>query len=205
MSDDDDSLTKPAKQLKPRSEAQAAAFAKARETRAANIELKKAAATAKVNLHLKNKEKKLVLQAIKDKLNGSDDIPDHQPSDDELIDDEPAPEPVPAPKPTKKISPTKQSTPKPKKEPKIVYESDSDSEPEVIVVKKKKKAKKQKTIIIEDSSDDDDDYQPPSNKKQKEVKEVLPAVAPKQAFGRSQQHHSSAPRIEQPKMQCYFA
>lgn len=202
MSDDDDSLTKPAKQLKPRSDAQAAAFAKARETRASNIELKKAAATAKVNLHLKKQEKKLVLQAIKDKLNGSDNVPDQQSSDDELIDDEPAPEP--APKPTKKISPTKQSTPKPKKEPKIIYESDSDSEPEVVIVKKKKKTKKPKTIIIEDSSDDDDDYIPPV-KKQKEVKEVLPAVAPKQAFGRSQQHHSSAPRIEQPKMQCYFA
>lgn len=44
------------------------------------------------------------------------------------------------------------ASPLAKKKPKIVYESDSESEPEIIVVKKKKKKQQ---IVYEESSEDD--------------------------------------------------
>lgn len=63
----------------------------------------------------------------------------------------------------------KASPPLAKKKPKIVYESDSESEPEVIVVKKKKK--KQQIVYEEESSEDE---APPPVKK---VKQLPVAVA----------------------------
>jgi hypothetical protein len=144
---DDAGLTK---QKKPRSEAQKAAFEKARAAQAA----KRAAAEPSP---IPDKErKKMILKAVKDKLNGEPkaEVVDESESDDE-------PEPPPPPKKSHKKKVESPPTPmKAKKEPKVIYEEDSDTEEEVVIVKKRKKPKK-KTIIYEEDSDTEDEPQPP--------------------------------------------
>jgi hypothetical protein len=114
---DDAGLTK---QKKPRSEAQKAAFEKARAAQAA----KRAAAEPSP---IPDKErKKMILKAVKDKLNGEPkaEVVDESESDDE-------PEPPPPPKKSHKKKVESPPTPmKAKKEPKVIYEEDSDTEDE---------------------------------------------------------------------------
>ena len=171
---DDAGLTK---QKKPRSEAQKAAFEKARAAQAA----KRAAAEPSP---IPDKErKKMILKAVKDKLNGEPkaDVVDESESDDE-------PEPPPPPKKSHKKKVESPPTPmKAKKEPKVIYEEDSDTEEEVVIVKKRKKPKK-KTIIYEEDSDTEDEPQPPkkaaqpsretkSQQNSKSVFKITPSVA----------------------------
>ena len=139
--DDDAVLTKP---KKARSPAQAAAFEK----------MKKA----------KN-DKEMMLQVLREQLNGPKKTtsktkiepitPEEQKEYDAIIDG------------TDKGSTTLHITdelideltdkkPKPKKEPKVMYESASESEEEVIIVKKKKK-KPKKTIIYESESESEEE------------------------------------------------
>jgi len=54
-----------------------------------------------------------------------------------------------------KAKPESPDAPLAKKKPKIVYESESESEPEIIVVKKKKKNKKQQIVYEDESSEDE--------------------------------------------------
>jgi hypothetical protein len=70
-----------------------------------------------------------------------------------------------------KVQPVAPPAPLAKKKPKVVYESESESEPEVIVVKKKKKKKQ---IVYEEESSEDDTPPPPVRK----AKPVPVAVAP---------------------------
>ena len=63
------------------------------------------------------------------------------------------------------------ASPLAKKKPKIVYESDSESEPEIIVVKKKKKKQQ---IVYEESSEDD--APPPARKAKPAPVVVAPQV-----------------------------
>jgi hypothetical protein len=183
------------KAKRPRTDAQVAAFEKAKATRQANLEVKKAAALAKVKAYNTAEEKKLVLKAIKDKLNGeakpkkkvAEPEPEPEPDEGETTSEDDAP--TPPPKANKKIG-------KPKKQPTIIYESatESESEPEVIVVKKKKpKAQKSKakTVIVQEDTEEEDDYEPEPPK---------PVSRPT----KSQQHHSTKVKIEKPQMQYYF-
>ena len=145
---DDAGLTK---QKKPRSEAQIATFEKMRAAKAS----KRAAAEP---APIPDKErKKMILKAVKDKLNGEPkaEVVDESESDDE-------PEPPPPPKKSHKKKVESPPTPmKAKKEPKVIYEEDSDTEEEVVIVKKRKKPKK-KTIIYEEStSEDEPEPEPP--------------------------------------------
>ena len=144
--DAEEVLTKP-KQKKPRSEAQIAATERMREALA-----KKSAPVAT--------EKKMILKAIKEKLNGPSKNDIHEEEEEE---EEPAPvvkktkkEPKPEPEPVVVKKP-------PKKEPKVVYQSESESEEEVIVVKKKRKPKK-KTIIYEESETEEEEVVAPKPK-----------------------------------------
>jgi len=140
-------LTKP-KQKKPRTEAQIAATERMREALS-----KKSAPVAT--------EKKMILKAIKDKLNGP---PKNAPVEEESEEEEPEPAPIvvkrgdtprhpEAQKGVKKGVP-RGEPPRPKKEPKVIYESPSESEEEVVIVKKKKKTKK--TIIYEESESEEE-------------------------------------------------
>ena len=181
------------KAKRPRSDAQVAAFEKAQATRQANLEVKKASALAKVKAYNTAEEKKLVLKAIKDKLNGEakpkKKVPEPEPEPDEGETTSEDDAPTPPPKANKKIG-------KPKKQPTIIYESatESESEPEVIVVKKKKpKAQKSKakTVIVQEDTEEEDDYEPEPPK---------PVSRPT----KSQQHHSTKVKIEKPQMQYYF-
>jgi hypothetical protein len=151
-------LTKP-KQKKPRSEAQIAATERMRESL-----LKKSAPVAT--------EKKMILKAIKDKLNGP---PKNAPVEEESEEEAP-PAPVVVKKPKKEPEPV--VVKKPKKEPKVVYESASESEEEVVIVKKKKKPKK-KTIIYEESESE-------------EEPEPVPAPKPKSRETKTQQNLRSS-------------
>jgi len=145
--DAEEVLTKP-KQKKQRSEAQIAATERMREALA-----KKSAPVAT--------EKKMILKAIKEKLNGPSKNDIHEEEEEE---EEPAPvvvkktkkEPKPEPEPVVIKKP-------PKKEPKVVYQSESESEEEVIVVKKKRKPKK-KTIIYEESETEEEEVVVPKPK-----------------------------------------
>lgn len=214
MDNDSDSLTKPTKSTKPRSEAQQAAFEKARSARQANLEIKKAAATAKVHAHLKKEEKKLVVQAIKEQLNGMS-VAKHNESDADEIqddyDDEPVPQPknkkplsvqddsdddLPVPPKKKKHIPIQEDSddeplPPPKKKlakkPAKKFVEESDSEPEEIIVVKRKKKTIKKTIIVEDSSSDDD-LPPPQPSRQP----------------RSQQHKNSKSIVQKARDESMF-
>lgn len=128
-------LTKP-KQKKPRTEAQIAATERMREALS-----KKSAPVAT--------EKKMILKAIKDKLNGP---PKNAPVEEESEEEAPTAPPVVVKKPKKEPEPV--VVKKAKKEPKVIYESPSESEEEVVIVKKKKKTKK--TIIYEESESEEE-------------------------------------------------
>ena len=130
-----DSLTKQ-KQKKPRTEAQIAATERMR------------AALGQKNEPILD-EKKTILKAIREKLNG--------PSKKKELEAAPEPEPEPEPEP---IIVKKEKKAPPKKEPKIIYESASEqeSEEEVVIVKKKKKPKK--TIIYEESESEEEPVKP---------------------------------------------
>jgi hypothetical protein len=135
---EDDSLTKP-KQKKPRSDAQQEAT-------------KKMLSAAE--------DKRMKLQAIKDKLNNAPPIQ----SDETSSEDEPPPKPLKPLKPPKEAKPPKEV--KPPKEPRIVYQTDSETEEEVVIVKKKKKPKK-KTIIYEEESESEEEV---TQKKSRDTK-----------------------------------
>lgn len=149
-------LTKP-KQKKPRSEAQVAATERMREALS-----KKSAPVAT--------EKKMILKAIKDKLNGPSKN-DIQEEEEEESEEEAPPAPVVVKK--QKKEPTPPLIPvvvkKPKKQPKVVYESASESEEEVVIVKKKRKPKK-KTIIYEEESESEEEPAPAPKPKLRETK-----------------------------------
>ena len=142
-------LTKP-KQKKPRTEAQIAATERMREALS-----KKSAPVAT--------EKKLILKAIKDKLNGpSKNAPVEEESEEE---EEPEPAPIVVKKPKKEPAPALVVVKKQKKEPKVIYESASESEEEVVIVKKKKKPKK--TIIYEESESEEEPAPKPKSRETK--------------------------------------
>jgi len=138
-------LTKP-KQKKPRSEAQIAATERMRESL-----LKKSAPVAT--------EKKMILKAIKDKLNGPPKNAPIEESDEEA----PTAPPVVVKKPKKEPEPVVVKKPK-----KVVYESASESEEEVVIVKKKKKPKK--TTVIYEESESEEDPAPAPKPKPRETK-----------------------------------
>jgi hypothetical protein len=146
-------LTKP-KQKKPRTEAQIAATERMREALS-----KKSAPVAT--------EKKMILKAIKEKLNGP---PKNAPIEEESEEEEPAPPPVVVKKPKKEPAPAPALVvvKKQKKEPKVIYESESESEEEIVIVKKKKKPKK-KTIIYEES-ESEEEPEPAPKPKSRETK-----------------------------------
>lgn len=150
-------LTKP-KQKKPRSEAQIAATERMRESL-----LKKSAPVAT--------EKKMILKAIKDKLNGP---PKNAPVEEESEEEAPTAPPVVVKRgdtprhPEVKKGVPRGEPPRPKKEPKVIYESASESEEEVVIVKKKKKPKK-KTIIYEES-ESEEEPEPAPKPKSRETK-----------------------------------
>jgi hypothetical protein len=147
--DAEEVLTKP-KQKKQRSEAQIAATERMREALA-----KKSAPVAT--------EKKMILKAIKEKLNGPSKNDIHE-EEEEEEEDEPAPIVVKKTKKESKPEPEPVVVKKPpKKEPKVVYQSESESEEEVIVVKKKRKPKK-KTIIYEESETEEEEVVAPKPK-----------------------------------------
>ena len=148
--DAEEVLTKP-KQKKQRSEAQIAATERMREALA-----KKSAPVAT--------EKKMILKAIKEKLNG--------PSKTDIVNEEEEEEEEPAPIVVKRGDTPRhpevkkgvpRGEPPRKKEPKVVYQSESESEEEVIVVKKKRKPKK-KTIIYEESETEEEEVVAPKPK-----------------------------------------
>lgn len=148
---DDAGLTK---QKKPRSDAQKAAFEKARTAQAAKREEKAVAANGgKPDPDIDRK--KLILRAVKEKLNG-------EPKSQVVYETESESDDEPAPPPPKKSHKKKVESPPPvkaKKEPKVVYEEDSDTEEEIVVVKKRKKPKR-KTIIYEESESEDEPEPP---------------------------------------------
>lgn len=137
-----DSLTKP-KQKKPRTEAQIAA-----------TERMRAALGQKSEPVLE--DKKTILKAIREKLNGPPKKKESKPAPEPESEPEPEPEPI--------IVKKEKKAP-PKKEPKIIYESASEqeSEEEVVIVKKKKKPKK-KTIIYEEDSESEEEPVKPVRK-----------------------------------------
>jgi len=153
---DDAVLTK---QKKPRSEAQIAAFEKARAVKDAKRDERQTAATGQAPDPDKER-KKLILQAVKEKLNGESKSK-APPVVDETTEEEVSEEE--APPPPKKVSKKTVVAPpviKAKKEPKVIYQESSESEEEVVIVKKRKKPKK-KTIIIEESETEDEEPAPP--------------------------------------------
>jgi hypothetical protein len=148
--DDDAVLTKP---KKVRSEAQKAAFEKMKNGLAA-----KQIASGK----LTPDEKKIRLIAIREQLNGPpkknmEKVPEISETDSESED-------LPPQKKETKIvnkapvvkAPEVQTKSIKKKEPKVIYESASESEEEVIIVKKKRK-KPKKTIIYESESESEEE------------------------------------------------
>lgn len=158
---DDAGLTK---QKKPRSDAQIAAFEKARAVQAAKRDEKATAASGRAPDPDKER-KKIILQAVKEKLNGEAKSKVVEPETDEESDEE-APPPPPKKSHKKKVEPPPMV--KAKKEPKIVYqEESSESEEEVIVVKKRKP--KKKTIIYEESESEEE----PPKKASRETKSQM--------------------------------
>jgi hypothetical protein len=140
------------KQKKPRSEAQIAAFEKARAVQAAKRDEKASAASGRAPDPDKER-KKIILQAVKEKLNGEPKSKVVEPETDEESEEE-APPPPPKKKSSKKVV-APPPVVKAKKEPKVIYqEESSESEEEVIVVKKRKP--KKKTIIYEESESEEE-------------------------------------------------
>jgi len=155
---DDSVLLKP-KPKRIKTPAQQAVWDKACALRIANAKLKK---DALLNAKAEIENKKKGVAPRNDPL--IDTVPEVAPRNDHLIDT------VSKVKPTMK--PQAPPAPLAKKKPKIVYESESESEPEIIVVKKKKK--KQQVVYQEESSEDDMPPPPPVRK----AKPVPVAVAP---------------------------
>jgi len=180
VSDDEatESLTKPKKQ---RSEKQVAATERMRAALAAKHKPSLDAAAAKQDI----KGKKEILKALKNKLNSA-----KEPLDVEEESDEEEPVQV-LPKKIKKVPAVSAATykdepVKPKKKPKVIEESETESEEEVIVIKKKKKPKKKKTIIYESATESEEEEKPVP--KQRETKtqqnaaskfKVTPGIAEK--------------------------
>lgn len=186
VSDDEatESLTKPKKQ---RSEKQIAATERMRAALAAKHKPSLDAAAAKQDI----KGKKEILKALKNKLNSA-----KEPLDVEEESDEEEPVQV-LPKKIKKVPAVSAATEKvpvkPKKQPKIIEESETESEEEVIVIKKKKKPKKKKTIIYESATESEEEEKP----------------VPKQRETKTQQNASSKFKVtpgvaEKPKGPVYY-
>jgi hypothetical protein len=157
VSDNDasETLTKPKKQ---RSEKQIAATERMRAALAAKQKPSLDAAAAKIDV----KGKKEILKALKNKLNSAKEPLDvEEESDNESVE-----EPIQvAPKKIKKVPAVSAATHKdepvkPKKKPKVIEESETESEEEVIVIKKKKKPKKKKTIIYESATESEEEEKP---------------------------------------------
>jgi hypothetical protein len=160
VSDNDasETLTKPKKQ---RSEKQVAATERMRAALAAKQKPSLDAAAAKRDV----KGKKEILKALKNKLNSAKEPLDVE----EETDNESVEEPIQvAPKKIKKVPAVSAATykdepvkhVKPKKKPKVIEESETESEEEVIVIKKKKKPKKKKTIIYESATESEEEEKP---------------------------------------------
>jgi hypothetical protein len=160
VSDNDasETLTKPKKQ---RSEKQIAATERMRAALAAKQKPSLDAAAAKIDV----KGKKEILKALKNKLNSAKEPLDVE----EETDNESVEEPIQvAPKKIKKVPAVSAATHKdepvksvkPKKKPKVIEESETESEEEVIVIKKKKKPKKKKTIIYESATESEEEEEP---------------------------------------------
>jgi hypothetical protein len=220
MSDTEEPLTKP-KALKPRSEAQKLATEKMKQARQAKLEEKKTIIPEGKTLS-KLEQKKLYLQAVKEKLNKTPKRQETEPdkkyfvleeSESEVeeseVESEPEPQPAPKPKPKAK-APVKTTAKKSIKNKTpavhIPSESEESEAEEVIVVKKSKKPKpKKKTIIIEESSDDDEGHT------DSEDDEPAPVYKAPTRATKSQKHKASthrgppAPVVERPQYQCYFA
>lgn len=155
-------------QKKPRTDAQKQATEKMRSALKAKHDAK-----PPVSKLSKLEEKKIMLKALKDKLNNAPPADDE--ADEESIE-EPEMPTVSQPKKSKPIKqqviaedeedddehvPPKKATQANKKK-KIIYEDpDDDSEEEVIVIKKQKKKKAKKTIIIEDSDTEEEEMPAP--------------------------------------------
>jgi hypothetical protein len=220
MSDTEETLTKP-KALKPRSPAQIAATEKMKQARQAKITEKKTVIPEGKTLS-KLEQKKLYLQAVKEKLNKTPKRQETEPdkkyfvleeSESEVeeseVESEPEPQPAPKPKPKAK-APVKTTAKKSIKNKTpavhIPSESEESEAEEVIVVKKSKKPKKpkKKTIIIEESSDDDEGHT------DSDEDEPAPVYKAPTRATKSQKHKSStnrgppAPVVERPQYQFYF-
>ena len=155
-----ETLTKPKKQ---RSEKQIAATERMRAALASKHKPSLDAAAAKRDV----KGKKEILKALKNKLNSAKEPLDvEEESDNEIVE-------APVEKKIKKVPAVSAATykdepVKPKKKPKVIEESETESEEEVIVIKKKKKPKKKKTIIYESATESEEEEKPVS--KQRETK-----------------------------------
>ena len=124
--DDDVVLTKT---KKPRSEAQIAAFEKARAIQAAKRDERQTAATGRAPDPDKER-KKIILQAVKEKLNGEPKSKAPPVVDETTEEDVSEEEAAPPPKKAVKKAAPPPPPIKAKKEPKVVYEeSESDEEP----------------------------------------------------------------------------
>jgi len=171
VSDNDasETLTKPKKQ---RSEKQIAATERMRAALAAKHKPSLDAAAAKIDV----KGKKEILKALKNKLNSAKEPLDvEEETDNESVEEPPI---EVAPKKIKKVPAVSAATykdepvksVKPKKKPKVIEESETESEEEVIVIKKKKKPKKKKTIIYESATESEEEYEEKPIRKERQTK-----------------------------------
>lgn len=219
MSDSEEVITKP-KALKPRSEAQKAATERMLNARKEKLAEKKSVIPEGQTLS-KLEQKKLYLQAVKEKLNKggkSKPLPEPEPeseaesdgSEFEFSEPEPEPEPKPkkkAPKPAPKPVVSRAKSVK-NKTPAVHIPSESDDTEseaeEVIVVKKaskKKKAPKKKTVIIEPSSDEGE-----TDSETDEAPYVPPPRPTKTQKHKTSTHRGPpAPSVVKPTYECYFA
>ena len=115
------------KRAKPRSEAQMAAFEKARASRAANVKAKKDAKELEIEVLTKDKQARMAAKELKKKDRSSDQLRQAEAKIMKL---------------KKKIAKSKLPA-EPKKK---YYSSESESDEEEVVVVKKKKEKKKVTI-----------------------------------------------------------
>ena len=119
------------KRAKPRSEAQMAAFEKARASRAANVKAKKDAKELEIEVLTKDKQARMAAKELKKKDRSSDQLRQAEAKIMKL---------------KKKIAKSKLPA-EPKKK---YYSSESESDEEEVVVVKKKKEKKKTVTIKED-------------------------------------------------------
>jgi hypothetical protein len=190
---DDTVLTKT---KKPRSEAQIAAFEKARAAQAAKLEEKR---SGRAPADPDKERKKMILQAVKDKLNGEPKSKT-PPVVDETTEEDVSEDETPPPKKAAKKAAVAPPVIKAKKEPKVVYQDESESEEEIVIVKKRKKPKK-KTIIIEESETEDEE---PAPKKVVAPPPPLPTRETKSQLNKSM-FKVTPGKAEPPKPIYYFA